>query len=199
MEDGNEDWVAESVESALKRRRLHVLHLLSLGWNKSQIARATGEHRRTVCRWAKKVVTPPTPVKPLNHRPCADSQAKVVTPYEKNTPQERFFCFDSEGNPDIAIYDDPIDHIEPLRPLDPDDIADSKRNLILSAALRYLMLMEHRSMESVAKDIGCTRAAISRTLGLLSDQLGFKALNQKSDCARARYREVQLQRAQSPS
>lgn len=112
MEDGNEDWVAESVESALKRRRLHVLHLLSLGWNKSQIARATGENRRTVCRWAKKVVTPPTPVKPLNHRPCADSQAKVVTPYEKNTPQERFFCFDSEGNPDIAIYDDPIDHIE---------------------------------------------------------------------------------------
>jgi hypothetical protein len=102
------------------------------------------------------------------------------------------------------IEDHPIDHIEPLEMPDGQAERDAALKAInwmlelISAdgivakviALRFVMRMENRSMETAGKAYGLTRAAISKNVTAFSDAFGVPAY--KSDQARATYSRTQL-------
>ena len=171
--------------SAIHARKRYVLALRKSGKSTRQIASITGEHQTQICRWLK-MCSPKKPESGLNTRVSRISRnGSVFTSGRFNA--KSFLCFDGEGNPDVGTFSHPIDNIEPF------EIAEDRQTLIKTAALRYLLRQESRSMEEVAGEIGCTRAAISRVLVQLSDTFGFSALNQKSKRARQSYRQARLQ------
>lgn len=106
--------------------------------------------------------------------------------FEKNNVNstKEILGFHEDGRPEAAYLRHPVEDIEPAE--------QPMVSPIFATALRYLMLQEHRSMEAVAAEIGCSRASISRALILLSDRLGIRAPCQKSQAARKHYQEARI-------
>ena len=178
--------------ATLRIRRDCVRKLRRAGWSVRDVSKMTGEHVTQVQRWAVEhfqaggqtevSVYTPQPGSGLNKGFPAIEKPQSVYTRHFFAEKSNFFCMDDAGNPDVGVFEHPVDEIEPMA-----EVPEGKYAEVFGAALRYLMRQEPRSMEVVAKEIGCTRAAISRALGLLSDGLGFKALNQKSEQARLNY------------
>ncbi|MDR1190112.1 MAG: hypothetical protein LBK60_00415 [Verrucomicrobiales bacterium] len=164
----------------LTRRRERTEKLLRAGLGIRQVARLTREHPSQVHRWKPKVWTPPKTSNPDKQGVPARLVGKSV-----NTPKNIFLA-NADGVLEPATFDHPVEHLEPV---DAPDFDDNKTRRIQRAALRYVMQQEPRPMRTVATEIGCTSAAISRALNIISDKLGLKAPCQKSTRARAAYSE----------
>jgi hypothetical protein len=157
------------------------------------IAWATGEHVSQVQRWtrglprffAKNAVAKKSGTG-LESSFAGDGVKKNVVAHENFS--NFFSCHNEDGEADVAVFRHPMEDMEPVEM----EVRECKHNSVLAAALRYLMRQEERPMETVARELGCTRAAISRALCELSDKFGFRARNQKSERARQSYRRARL-------
>lgn len=159
-------------------RRAAVSDLISLGLSFGTVAARLGISRRHVRRIAARTSKKMSPL----------ATGDTILADRSNFAQmPECVEFDADGNRTLPGYwSHPADALEPL----PD--SDCQQTRIRVAALRYLTQVENRPYSAVAREIGCTKAAISKWVVILSDRLGIQVRVQKDAAARANMRAARV-------